>query len=32
LAAGESTKWIIPMELTQFLERFASGGRERQRV
>jgi regulator of protease activity HflC (stomatin/prohibitin superfamily) len=23
LAAGESTKWIIPMELTQFLERFA---------
>lgn len=36
LAAGDSTKWIIPMELTQFLERFAStgassGGR-RQRV
>ncbi len=24
LAAGESTKWIIPMELTQFLQRFAS--------
>src|SRR3990172_1483024 len=36
LAAGESTKWIIPMELTQFLQRFASpddprsdGGRRR---
>ena len=26
LAAGASTKWIIPMELTQFLERFASDG------
>jgi regulator of protease activity HflC (stomatin/prohibitin superfamily) len=32
LAAGESTKWIIPMELTQFLERFATGSQERQRV
>ena len=36
LAAGDSTKWIIPMELTQFLQRFASpddarsnGGRRR---
>jgi len=37
LAAGESTKWIIPMELTQFLQRFASpddprSGSARQRV
>ncbi|MEX2247282.1 MAG: SPFH domain-containing protein [Dehalococcoidia bacterium] len=37
LAAGDSTKWIIPMELTQFLQRFASpddtgGGGGRQRV
>lgn len=36
LAAGDSTKWIIPMELTQFLQRFAApddardnGGRQR---
>jgi regulator of protease activity HflC (stomatin/prohibitin superfamily) len=26
LAAGASTKWIVPMELTQFLERFAPSG------
>jgi len=32
LAAGDSTKWILPMELTQFLQRFAGGGGDNGRV